>query len=410
MVPLGRKTLFQDLPRFFVAQAGVAFAVALVAIETGIFFGFLKSAVLPIQDSHADIWVSAKEMLYYELTTPLTYDKLDKARRVAGVERAEAVLIKTSYWRGPDRKIELVRVVGFDPQGTLFGIGPVSGDVRTRLLSTNTAVVDAGKLDALNIAGVGGTGKVGEYKSDVRVIGLTRDMQPIVSATFIFAALRNAKTYVEPPMPPLPPIYFAGFQLIQRQAAASKHKPDPRTLEPKDDISFILVKAVPGNDLIALKNRLVDALPGTRAYTQAEMAERTDTYWLQRTGIGFILGVAAVVALVVGMAVVGQILYASVSEHIKEYGTLRAMGAPDSLFYAVIAEQAVFMAVLGFVPGIIMALLVAAYAHAHREILILITPTGAALTLAGIVLVCAASGIFAVQRALRVDPAIVFKA
>src|ERR1700694_5403013 len=124
MVPLGRKTLFEDLPRFLVAQAGVAFAVALIAIETGIFFGFLKSAVLPIEKSNADIWISAKEMLYYELTIPFSYDKLDKARHVEGVERAEAVLLKTSAWRGPDRKIELIRVVGFDPDGTLFNLGP----------------------------------------------------------------------------------------------------------------------------------------------------------------------------------------------------------------------------------------------------------------------------------------------
>src|SRR5260370_35258614 len=86
------------------------------------------------------------------------------------------------------------------------------------------------------------------------------------------------------------------------------------------------------------------------------------------------------------------------------------MGAPDSLFYAVVAEQATIMALLGFVPGIALALGVAAWAQAHRQILILITPANAALTLGVIVAMCILSGIFAVQRALRVDPPLAFKA
>lgn len=407
MVPLGRKTLFEDLPRFLVAQAGVAFAVALIAIETGIFFGFLKSAVVSIEGSSADIWVAAKEMLYYELTLPISYDQLDKARHVPGVARAEAVLLKTSAWRGPDRKIELIRVVGVDPSGTLFGVGPVTESARVKLRETDTAIVDSSKLDALNINGVGGYGKIGQH--NVRVVGLTHGTQPIVSATFIYASLRNAKAYLAPPIPPIV-MFFAGFRLVQLPPKTKPPKPDPGTLDKGDDVSYILIKANPGTDIAALKARLDKSLDGTTALTQREMAEQTDRYWLKRTGIGFILGIAAVVGLIVGMAVVGQILYTSVADHIKEYGTLRAMGAPDSLFYGVVAEQAVLISVLGFVPGIILSVVVAAWAHAHREILILITPTSAALTFAGIVVMCTVSGIFAVQRALRVDPAIVFKA
>jgi putative ABC transport system permease protein len=62
------------------------------------------------------------------------------------------------------------------------------------------------------------------------------------------------------------------------------------------------------------------------------------------------------------------------------------------------------------VPGIIFSLIIAQWAHEHRDILILVTPASAAMTLAIITAMCVGAGIFAVQRALRVDPAIVFKA
>jgi putative ABC transport system permease protein len=434
MVPLGRKTLFEDLPRFLVAQAGVAFAVGLIAIETGIYFGFLKSAVLSIQESHADVWVAARETPYFELAFPIRYDALDKVRSVTGVARAEALLIKTSVWRGPIHKLEYIRVFGFDPRGELWSPGVVPAQTLAQLVAPDTAMVDAAKVDALNVDGVGGTGKIGQH--DVRIVGLVHGTQPIISATFIYTSLRNATAYLAPPtpspqalaarmravMPPSPdPVllerYVAvGLIPMPKPAATATPKPaptptaDPGTLAPADDISYVLVRAGPGVDLEALKGRLTSAVPDTRAYTQAEMAQQTDSYWVGRTGIGFILGLIAVVGLVVGVTVAGQILYTSVVEHIKEYGTLRAMGAPDSLFYAVVAEQALLMALLGFVPGIALSLIIAAWSQAHKGILILITPTSALLTLAVIAAMCVASGIFAVQRALRVDPAIVFKA
>jgi putative ABC transport system permease protein len=411
MVPLARKTLFEDLPRFLVAQAGVAFAVGLVAIQSGIFLGFVKSSGMPVDQSSADIWVAAKEMQYFELALPLAFSNVAKARKVAGVESVEALLLKTSAWRGPDHKAEYIRVIGFDPRADLWSPGPVPHDTLAKLRFADTAIVDSGNLKSLNISGIGGYGKIGQH--NVRVIGLTHGTQPIISATFIYTSLRNAKTYLAPPTPKpgTLPAAYAGLRAPPPAPTPSPSAtPGPATLDPSDDISYILVKAKPGTDLTALKKRLDDALSGTTAYTQAEMAERTRAYWLQRTRIGFLLGLVAVVGLIVGMTVVGQILYTSVAEHIKEYGTLRAMGAPDSLFYGVVAEQAMLMAVLGFVPGIILSIAVALWVQANRNVLILITPTSAALVLAVIVAMCIISGVFAVQRALRVDPAIVFKA
>jgi putative ABC transport system permease protein len=410
MVPLGRKILFEDLPRFLVAQAGVAFAVALIAIQTGIFIGFVKSAGLPVDESTADVWVASKDMLYFELAAPIAYENLEKARHVQGVAGAEALFLKTSAWRGPAHKIEYIRVIGFDPHGDLFVPGPIARAALAKLQFADTAIVDAGNLKALNIADVGGYGKIGQH--NVRVIALTRGTQPIISATFIYTSLANAKAYFAPAMPP--PTDFptsprlAAFWYAIHQGAGPGQK--AQALDPSDDISYVLVRAKPGVDVADLKHRLDSALAGTRSYTKQEMADRTRSYWRKRTGIGFLLGLVAAVGFVVGMTVVGQILYTSVAEHIKEYGTLRAMGAPGSLFYRIVAEQAVLMALLGFVPGIALSVWVSWWAHTERNILILITPASAALVLAVIIVMCVVSGIFAVQRALRVDPAIVFKA
>jgi putative ABC transport system permease protein len=182
------------------------------------------------------------------------------------------------------------------------------------------------------------------------------------------------------------------------------------TSQSTDEVSYILIKAKPGTDVPALQRRLEAALPGTRAYTRDEMADLTRTYWRQRTGIGFILGLGALVGAIVGVVVVGQILYTSVSDNIKEYGTLKAMGASDGLLYQVIAMQALLMCVIGFLPGIVLALWVGSYAMAHRGILILLAPSTIGLVFVVTLAMCVAAAVFAMQRVTRVDPFVVFKA
>ena len=179
MVPLARKTLFEDIPRFLVAQAGVAFAVGLIAIQSGIFLGFVKSSGMPIDQAHADIWVAAKEMQYFELALPISFDKVDKARKVPGVASVEALLLKTSAWRGPSHKAEYIRVIGFDPRADLWSPGPVPHDTLAKLRFADTAIVDSGNLKSLNISGIGDYGKIGQH--NVRVIGLTHSITSLES-------------------------------------------------------------------------------------------------------------------------------------------------------------------------------------------------------------------------------------
>ena len=90
------------------------------------------------------------------------------------------------------------------------------------------------------------------------------------------------------------------------------------------------------------------------------------------------LGFGAALGVVVGIAIVGQILYSSVSDRLKEFGTLKAMGASDWVLYRVIIEQALWMAVLGYLPGMALCLGLSQWVSSSMGIIILITPGSAA--------------------------------
>jgi putative ABC transport system permease protein len=184
----------------------------------------------------------------------------------------------------------------------------------------------------------------------------------------------------------------------------------PRDLVASDVITFILVQPEAGVELSTLRERLERELNQVDVYTQEELIQKTQTYWQQRTGIGLILGLGTVVGIIVGIVVVSQILYSSVSDHIREFGTLKAMGASAGMIYRVIIEQALWMAILGYLPAMMICLALARWINWNQGTLLLITPTSAIAIFVITIIMCIGSAIFAIQKVNRVDPAIVFKA
>ncbi|NJK40527.1 MAG: FtsX-like permease family protein [Acaryochloridaceae cyanobacterium SU_2_1] len=390
MVSIARKNLFQDLPRFIVAQAGIMFAVGLVTIQVGLLNGFTRSSTLLIENAEADIWIASKELQHLDLTLPLKYKILTQAKAVQGVERAEALIAQSTVWRYQTEQIAPIRIIGFDPKSQLFHPHPILEGNLEQINQPYSIFIDSLDLKQLDVQGVGNQSEIGSFKG--KVVGLTKGIRSIVSSPYVFTSLPNAVAYLNSPI-----------------ASPQKNPPVPAPLTENNLITFVLVKARPGEDIQGLKARLAKALPDTRILTQSELTELTQKHWQQSTGVGYILGLGAVVGIIVGTVVVGQILYSSVTDHLKEFGTMKAMGSSDWFIYRIILEQALWMAILGYLPGMGLCLSLGAWTMNVQAIQILIKP----LTAAGVFLVtvtmCSGAAVFAIQKVTRLDAALVFK-
>ncbi|MGB8702162.1 MAG: FtsX-like permease family protein [Thermosynechococcaceae cyanobacterium] len=396
MVSIARKNLFQDLPRFIVAQAGIMFAVGLVTIQTGLLNGFTRSSSLLLNSAKADIWLASEDIRHLDFTLPIPYERLKQARYVEGVERAEALIAQGSVWRygaGGSKTataIAPIRVIGFDPQGLLFQPQPIIQGKLATLNQPYTAIIDQVDLKSLDIQAVGDKADIGAYK--VRTVGFTKDIRSIVSSPYVFTSLPNATAFLTSPI-----------------VTPKSNPPDPPALRDADRITYILIRAKPGVDLAQLKQRLEAAVPDTKALTQAELATLTQNYWRDSTGVGFILGLGAVVGIIVGIVVVGQILYSSVTDHLREFGTLKAMGSSDWFIYRIILEQALWMALFGYLPGMGLVLLVGSWTQKAQAVQILVGPMTAGGVFFLTLIMCSGAAIFAIQKVTRLDPAMVFK-
>lgn len=126
------------------------------------------------------------------------------------------------------------------------------------------------------------------------------------------------------------------------------------------------------------------------------------------TGAGITVLIAAALGLLVGVVIVAQTIYAATVDHIREYGTLKAMGATNGYIYRVITQQALLSGVAGYVIGITIALTISRASLEGTTAILIPWPMAAALAVvtAGM---CLVASIVSINKATRIDPAMVFR-
>jgi putative ABC transport system permease protein len=110
----------------------------------------------------------------------------------------------------------------------------------------------------------------------------------------------------------------------------------------------------------------------------------------------------------VGVVVVAQTLYTSTMEHLKEFGTVKAIGGGNSTIYGILGRQALIAALVGFVLG-----LVPSYAMRslvlRADLKLIIPPTVAAMVFVGTIVLCLCAAMISFRKVASIDPALVFR-
>ncbi len=370
---LAWRNLAFDRSRFAITMVGIVFAVVLTAVQIGLFFGFTATTTAVIEHTRADLWVVVHGLRNFEIAMPQLERHRNIVMEVPGIARAEALLVFFSAWQKPQGGDESVLIVGFDPNSGMAGPwNLVEGDPAD-LRQPDTVVVDDLNKAKLGISGIGDRVEINGHRA--RVVGFTHGIRSFTTSPYVFATYRNAIEY--------------GY-LRDNQA------------------QYVIAKLAPGADPAAVKQALHRRLPSVDLMTREEFADLTETYWMFTTGAGTAILVAAALGLVVGMVIVAQVLYATTVDHLAEFGTLRAMGAPQGFILRVILWQATIAAVLGHGIGIVIAMAIA-HGSQYGTALIII-PAGLAVGLFAVTfLMCASASLVSIRKAMTIDPAMVFQ-
>jgi putative ABC transport system permease protein len=375
MALLARRNLFHDRIRFAVTLTGIVFALVLIIIQFGLFLGFTTTTSNNIDHSGADIWIVFHGVGYFDTGRMFSERKFYEVLSVPGVQQAEKYIQNFAYWKKPDGGVENVQVIGFRPGS---GLGEPWNVVEGSVLDVKLedgVIVDELYKEKLGVSKIGDRVEIGDHRA--RVVGFTRGIRSFTTSPFVYTSFKNALNYT---------------------------RPEAR----EDQLAYILVTVAPGvrsrEVLESLRARLTDV----DIYTREEFSRRTRFYWMFTTGAGLAVLTAALMGLVVGVAVVAQTIYAATMDHIREYGTLKAMGATNGYLYRVLIEQAAWSAVLGYAFAMFAAHFIVE-ASEKGGALILLPPAMKIAMLVLAVFMCIAAALVSINKVTRLDPAMVFR-
>ena len=168
------------------------------------------------------------------------------------------------------------------------------------------------------------------------------------------------------------------------------------------------MKVAPGYSVAAVKQRLQQTVKDVDVYTAREFSKKTQDYWMINTGTGVALLAVALMGVVIGTVIVANTIYTSTTEHLKEFGTLKAIGASNWDLYAIIIEQALINSVIGFTVGMAVSyMVIQAMKRGHLPILLPVPVLMGIFVLT--VMMCLWSSVLSIYKVTQIDPALVFK-
>jgi putative ABC transport system permease protein len=376
--PLAWRQLMKEKTRLLVAVAGIAFADILMLLQMGFEGALYDASILPHRQLNADLVLIDPYMQTLFAVKSFPRERLYQTLASEGVISTTPVYIASGQWRNPETRLErTILVWGVDPLLKTFKMPEVNQNL-LQLKQLNTVLFD--------IAGRPDYGVTQENFStfETELNSKTVNVEGLFINGASFAADGNVITS------------DSTFLNLFTDRKPGK-------------IELGLINLKPGSDVKRVQKQLSANLPkDVLVLTTEEFAQIEKTYWANGTAIGFIFGIGVGVGFIVGIVIVYQILYSDVSDHLPEYATLKAMGYTDGYLFGVLMQEALLLAVLGYIPSffVVSGLYVLA---ANATMLPIVMTTERAVTVFVMTIVmCTISGFVAMGKLRGADPADIF--
>lgn len=373
--------LFKSKGHFAAAVAGVTFAVVLMFGQMGLRDSLLASSTR-LYD-HLDGQIVMTGWQYRSSQSPSSFAniRLAQARSVAGVASCSPVqLALVPFENLTDHVNHEIEMVGSDPDDHVFRF-PEAAAAFDGLRHADALVFDAHSRD--------GFGPVVE----------TFNQRGSVPVT-VSAHNADVAGLVE-----LGPGFVTDGTIFASDITFNTLAPSPQLALP----ALGIIRVVQGASVDEVLHALEQKLPSdVRFQTLAQFEDSEQNYWLTAEPIGVVFTSFLVLGVVVGAVVVYQILYSDVKNHLPEYATMKAMGFSQGTLFRVVMLQALYISILGFVPGTIIAEGIY-LALAKATLLPFMMTVTKVLAVYGLtVMMCVVSAAIAMQALRHADPAEIF--
>lgn len=379
--PLGWLQLSRERSRLLVALSGIAFADVLMFMQLGFQAALYDSNTKLSRALDADIVLVSPQARNTQNLSTFSRRRLYQAKDVQGVKSAEAFYSNIITWKHPDtRKETSIQVIAFKPEQQLLNLPEVNQQL------DKTKLPDVVLFDRSSR---------GNYKQAIAQIEQGKAVQTEVERRTITIA----------------GVFSLGASFGADGILVASDQTFLRLFPRREAVSINLglIKLEPGYDPEQIVTALKSHLPNdVRVLTHQQYIEFEESYWKQESPIGFIFGLGTGMAFMVGVVIVYQVLSTDVNSHMKEYATFKAMGYRNQYLLAVVFEEAIILAFLGFIPGLILPIGLYQLAANATALPIYMKASRAIIVLILTIVMCTISGAIATRKLQSADPADMF--
>jgi putative ABC transport system permease protein len=370
------RIIIHEKEKFAGAVAGVTIAVFLMVLQWGFYLGFKRDITIVLDSVDADIWVVPKNQPLFD-----GYGRIDDLPYGILQAHPDVVSVGRLVWgwagcRMPHTGgIDTVEVLGMEcDSGIDLRLALADRDLASLLRPDGHVLIGDKDRDKLGIFEPGTEGIEINGRRAIAV-GFVPDVHLFTTAGFVLTDIDNARAFLR--------------------------MPSSRT-------NYMVCKCRPGADIDQVVADLQRTIPEDSVFTTQQFHDRASAYWVNRTSIGPLLMMSAVLAVTVGFLIVMLAFYVSTIEKIPTFACMKALGASDSEVVLLLVCQAVLVFAAGCsIAGL--ALYMTMMVLAHTTISFVITPNVILIGLGVTLVVSVGSSLLSVRRVLTTEPGEAFR-
>jgi putative ABC transport system permease protein len=372
MTRVGISMLFHDKLKLLGTLFGVVFAVVLSDQQAGTFLGVIHKNVMFVERSDADLWMIPVGVEVFGPGRDMSTSNATMAKGTRGVAWAEPMILGNVPFRLPTGGSEQVTLVGCKHPYTAGGPWGLARGEASALARPSTVIVEHG--DRVNLGGLN--------LGSVRELGGRR----ITVGGFTWGLVPFGASYA-----------FADYDLAREIMGVKS-----------DRANYVLVRVEPGEDVARVKSALAARADNAQVLTKQEFTRVIIRHLLLKTAIGVTFGTSTMFGLVIGFVIVALSMFSSVVDNLREFGTLKAIGATNTDLMILLFTQAIAVALLGSMLGLALVSEIAILIRNPR-LAVLLPSWLMAGSAALMVVICVVASSLALLRIRRVEPAMVFR-
>jgi putative ABC transport system permease protein len=295
---------------------GIVISTFLVGQQTGIFL-FLTGAMASLVDNtRTDLWVVDDRTTNVNALGQIDVRSGYQIESLPGVVKAYPLIVAGGSAKFLGGQSSPVQIIGAQPPFFRGGPWRIARGELAYLLDEAAVSVDIFERKNLNNAELGTSFEINGRRA------------------YVALETRGVR----------------GFGGIYMFTTVSKAREFGRI--PSSKVSAFLVEVEPGADPVPVRDAINASIFGIRAWTKKDFSRATVATILSTSGIALSIGTLIIFATIAGMIIIGLTMYSAAVDRLRDYGTLKAIGADNSYIRKLIMTQALLFGLTGYAIAI----------------------------------------------------------